>query len=154
MTENDKKLLLTDLSARMPYGVKLKVENDHIYGSITVIPHSLLDLDCFDCHTEDFKYEQSYDLENIIPYLRPLSSMSKDEEENLRRNTGAKLYSYNLFGKPSYKISFPSTDEWGHDETYDETDWIKVFNWLNEHHFDYNKLIEKGLAIEAIEGIY
>jgi hypothetical protein len=31
---------------------------------------------------------------------------------------------------------------------------IKVFDWLNAHHFDYRGLIERGLAIEAPEGMY
>ena len=83
MTQEDKELLLKDLCARLQYGVKLKAENDPLYGSITVIPHSLLDLDCFDCHTEDFKYEQLYGLENITPYLRPISSMTDKEMDML-----------------------------------------------------------------------
>lgn len=31
---------------------------------------------------------------------------------------------------------------------------INMVNWLNEHHFDYHGLIEKGLALEASEGMY
>ena len=27
-------------------------------------------------------------------------------------------------------------------------------DWLNAHHFDYRGLIEKGLALEAPEGMY
>ena len=27
-------------------------------------------------------------------------------------------------------------------------------DWMNEHHFDYHGLIEKGLALEAPEGMY
>lgn len=29
-----------------------------------------------------------------------------------------------------------------------------MFDWLNEHHFDYRGLIENGLALEAPEGMY
>lgn len=36
--------------------------------------------------------------------------------------------------------------------------WTKLehytVDWLNEHHFDYRGLIEKGLALEAPEGMY
>ncbi len=35
--------------------------------------------------------------------------------------------------------------------------WIQtpsLEEWLNKHHFDYRILIEKGLAIEAPEGMY
>jgi hypothetical protein len=31
---------------------------------------------------------------------------------------------------------------------------LKSFNWLLEHHFDYCGLIERGLALEAPEGMY
>jgi hypothetical protein len=31
---------------------------------------------------------------------------------------------------------------------------IKYIDWLNEHYFDYRGLIERGLAIEAPEGMY
>jgi len=30
----------------------------------------------------------------------------------------------------------------------------EVVDWLNAHHFDYRGLIEKGLALEAPEGMY
>ena len=30
----------------------------------------------------------------------------------------------------------------------------REFDWLNAHHFDYRGLIEKGLALEAPEGMY
>jgi hypothetical protein len=29
-----------------------------------------------------------------------------------------------------------------------------LIDWLNKYHFDYRGLIEKGLAIEAPEGMY
>jgi hypothetical protein len=31
---------------------------------------------------------------------------------------------------------------------------IIPIDWLNSHHFDYRGLIEKGLALEAKEGMY
>jgi len=31
---------------------------------------------------------------------------------------------------------------------------IDEYDWLNSHHFDYRGLIEKGLALEAPEGMY
>jgi hypothetical protein len=29
-----------------------------------------------------------------------------------------------------------------------------MIDWLNVHHFDYRNLIDKGLAIEAPDGMY
>ena len=150
MTEEDKKLLLTDLCARMQYGVKLKAENDSLYGSITVIPHSLLDLDCFDCHTEDFKYEQLYSLENITPYLRPISSMTDKEMDML----------FNILN-----IDVDEDEDWikinddlGIKFFFPSGKWIEnvieVYDYLNSIHIDYRELIKKGLALEAPENMY
>lgn len=58
------------------------------------------------------------------PYLRPLSSMTEDEWKEYNQ----------VIGK-----SFSFTDE---------------VDWLNAHHFDYRGLIDKGLALEAPEGMY
>ena len=68
-------------------------------------------------------------IKNIKPYLRPMSSMTEIEKMEFNE-----IQRYNVF----YSTK-------GH---YTETDW------LNAHHFDYRGLIEKGLAIEAPEGMY
>ena len=34
------------------------------------------------------------------------------------------------------------------------SEFSKIYDWLNAHHFDYRCLIEKGLALEAPEGMY
>jgi hypothetical protein len=31
---------------------------------------------------------------------------------------------------------------------------VNVIDWFNAHHFDYRGLIERGLALEAPEGMY
>ena len=150
MTQEDKELLLKDLCARLQYGVKLKAENDPLYGSITVIPHSLLDLDCFDCHTEDFKYEQLYGLENITPYLRPISSMTDKEMDML----------FNILN-----IDVDEDEDWikinddlGIKFFFPSGKWIEnvieVYDYLNSIHIDYRGLINKKLALEAPEGMY
>ncbi len=58
------------------------------------------------------------------PYLRPMSSMTKEE---LKEYENAR-------------------DDW-----YDD---LKTYDWLLAHHFDYRGLIEKGLALEAPERMY
>ena len=69
----------------------------------------------------------------IKPYLRPMSSMT--EEERLE------------------SLEFAWEDDYGRLASYDEN-IPKYIDWLNSHHFDYRGLIEKGLAIEAPEGMY
>ena len=47
-------------------------------------------------------------------------------------------------------------------DEYEELEWagdfvnlsIPLLDWLNKNMFDYRGLIEKGLAIEALEGMY
>ena len=69
----------------------------------------------------------------IKPYLRPMSSM-----------TGAEVLEY-----ISLKENIIAIDDITYYfETYESIDW------LNKHHFDYRGLIEKGLALKALEGMY
>lgn len=60
-------------------------------------------------------------------------------------------------GIKPYLRSMSSMTE-GEKDTYDtltmcNAPWV-VNDWLNAHHFDYRGLIEKGLALEAPEGMY
>ena len=116
MTQEEKQLLLKDLCARLPYGVKVNFRSNievlcevHIYQSVqTVVGERGILYDI--------------DMPNVKPYLRPMSSMTEEE--------------YEEFG-------------------YDVLRYTpREFDWLNKHHFDYRGLIEKGLALEAPEGMY
>ncbi len=71
------------------------------------------------------------DIYHIKPYLRPMSSMTEEEKD--------------------YYDSITYTE----DETHFKGVWCNtVVDWLNANHFDYRGLIEKGLALEAPEGMY
>lgn len=96
MTLEDKELLLKDLSARLYYDVVCKVKyilnNETTYGEdiekeCTDIVKRI-NFDNYTIYTEWLGYES--DIEDIKPYLRPLSSMTEDEEEEYRK--------INLFG--------------------------------------------------------
>ena len=124
MIQEEKQILLIDICARLPYGVKIKTPRG-IYTVDAVsskwlfsIPNddkTLDDLTPHDGHywlpiTDDYK-----------PYLRPMSSMSKKE-----------------------RALYFAMDE----------DSVTCVDWLNAHNFDYRGLIEKGLALEAPEEMY
>ena len=121
MSENDKELLLKDLSARLPYGVKVK------FAIPTLLVSLRNDRDGIKVITESTYSEHVYNIEDIKPYLRPMSSMA--EEEKL-------MYEGLMIGTDN--VSY----------------MLDVIDWLNAHHFDYRGLIEKGLAIKAPEVIY
>ena len=126
MTNEEKQLLLKDLCARLPYrpyvqlnpGAYNKPEKCWICGVSGEDIYLNVDSDPFYLHHF-----------NILPYLRSMSSMTKEEEED---------YQY-------------ITERWMYDASYSIGDSL---DWLNEHHFDYRGLIDKGLAIEAPEGMY
>lgn len=73
MTQEEKQLLLKDLCARLPYGVKVNFRSNievlcevHIYQSVqTVVGESGILYDI--------------DMPNVKPYLRPMSSMTVEE---------------------------------------------------------------------------
>lgn len=123
MEQKDKELLLKYLCMALPYGVVIQITSD---GGMSEVSYNIrLDVELLAdlLHTED----------DFKPYLRPLSSMTKEEEKELYEQIyKAKPYSdgksYNVYEVIGLDI-----------------------NYLNAHHFDYFGLIEKGGAIEVTE---
>ena len=77
MTQEEKQLLLKDLCARLPYGVKIGLIGAHknLIGGPVV-----LDI-------EDYKNSNPLIIinSNWLPYLRPMSSMSYEEKDEYDR---------------------------------------------------------------------
>lgn len=128
MTQKDKKLLLKDLYERLPFGVKVLYDTqifevqyiEPMYEEIKLLDNE--------------KYTLSID--KVKPYLFPLSSMTEEQKREFEEITDSR-YNHNTFElvewleeAPQYKV-------------------IQLFVWLNKNHFDYQHLIEKGLAIDA-----
>ena len=119
MTQEDKELLLKDLCTRLQYGVKIQV-NDKI--------ESLEGINVLDNAVEYGSFLSS-EIEEVKPYLFPLSNMTDEEWEDYQ------------------KIRMI---DWVHGDingTFINASLI--VDWLNRNHFDYRGLIEKGLAIDA-----
>lgn len=124
MTKEEQKLLTIDLSARLPYGVKLlyDVGEDQIVGVLDEIiilseNHTLVNFS-----TVPENYDNPSYLEYFKPYLRSMEDMTEEEENEYERIVRGSLSNH--------------------------------LDWLNEHHFDYRCLIEKGLALQAPEDMY
>ena len=73
MIPEDKELLLKDLCARLPYGVKVNLHNE-IY---TLLGY----YDDYVMLTANVPTGQQTNIVNIKPYLRPMSSMTEDEKK-------------------------------------------------------------------------
>lgn len=77
--------------------------------------------------------------------------MTEEEKEELRSEFGADIRDEDN-GRHTEKYGYVIVYHKFKDES-----WYIPFDaidWLNARHFDYRGLIEKGLALEAPEGMY
>ena len=129
MIQEDKELLLKDLCARLPYGV-IYHRNDG----------ANIRLNSIDFERGNLNYTDNVEEREIKPYLRSMSSMTEEEEQ----------YVLDTWSEDSFNN--------GIDLMYDNYMMLghapDFIDWLNAHHFDYRGLIERGLALEAPEGMY
>lgn len=132
MTQEDKQLLLKDLCARLPYGVKVKTkDDDDAYTLLSLHPNkniALIGLLFVDTYATSKVH-----IDEIKPYLRPMSSMTK-EEKNYYEDRWFEGY-HCLHG----------------DDMVSEPEIPSYIDWLLQNHFDFRGLIDKGLAIEVTE---
>lgn len=138
MTQEEKQLLIKDISGRLLYGLKCKVDNtippipsadDYRNGSVREI------IEVTGIETDpDYECVLTNDTEcvliRVIPYLRSISTMTESE-------------------RSEYKVL---TSGFGFTEFYKASNVL--IDWLNKKMFDHHGLIPKGLAIEAPEGMY
>ena len=138
MNQEDKELLLRDLSARLSYHIRLKVwlkdgtteegvlDLEHNYGDIL---------------RDAFYYNEIID---IKPFLRPMSSMTEEEKEELShllpKDWSVEIDKLNNFYFDMSPSIFMEIDV-----------FLNIIDWLNKKMFDYRGLIEKGLAIAVTE---
>ena len=127
MNKEEKELLLRDLCNRLPYNVMCQVEfkEDGKYNSKVMLLSGIFTDEAYFTTKGGSIYSNEYK-----PYLFPLSSMTEEEQRILdSMYNGVEMVS-RLSGLKMFD---------------------KAFNWLNENHFDYRGLIEKGLAIDATD---
>ena len=137
MTQEEKQLLLVDLCSRLPYKVKCSYER--------ILPEGYLLSDAqtigtMDSITIPFVEEITVKIDGLLRglsdfkmYLRPLSSMTEEEE------------------KEYHSICDSYTNREGNKYYFNN---VLTIDWYNRKHFDYRGLIDKGLAIEAPKDMY
>lgn len=137
MTQKDKELLFKVLCTSFPYGVKLHVP------SFSDTPQLLQQISDYET-IEINDLTSPVGIDEVKPYLRPMSSMTNEERLELSKLTDDKFKFYLYTAKPEIVCY----------EKYNYLEGLKVLDWLNAHHLDYRGLIEKGLALEASEDMY
>ena len=124
MKQEHKELLLRDLCARLPYGVKCNVGEEMPYTL------SRIEVDNLNGHLLDFiEMKDGLDMQvylsEVKPYLLPLSSMTEEQSKEYHELIGG------MFGT-SALINFEVLEDFFH-----------------KNHFDYRGLIPMGLANDA-----
>lgn len=129
MTQEQKDLLFKDLSARLPYHVKVKVwlEDGTTEEGVLDLEHNYANV-----LLDAFYYNK---IKDIKPYLFPISSMNEEQKREYNYWKHEVPVGYYEYGDIVEKI-----------ELFDSPE---SFEFLIENHFDYHGLIEKGLAIDA-----
>ena len=134
MTQEDKELLLTDLCARLPYGVIVSHPDfDEPQILDTIFNYEAYKDGLIQCACDDIDEitDTKHPLITCRPYLRPMDSMTISETMEY---TGICV---KYTGKPEIE---------GLVET--------LLEFYCSHHLDFRGLIPKDLAIEAPEGMY
>lgn len=130
ITKENKELLLKDICARLPYGVKMNhiADDEHSPKTLIGVAKDMITL-------EGLGGYECVDVKDYKPYLLPLSSMTEEQK---------KEYNYWKHEVPVCRYEYGDVVE--EIELYDSPE---SFEYLIENHFDYRGLIEKGLALDA-----
>ena len=121
MTQEDKELLLVDLSARFPYNVAIDCKSEDSRFTCYLTTDMLREIQNNTCYWE------------YKPFLFPLSSMTEGQRKELQE-----LY-----------FDYIPDEIFNDTEFVYHYDCMHLIDWLNKNHFDYRGFIEKGLAIDA-----
>ena len=116
----DKELLLKDLCARSPYGVKV----NGVFLTYDKDKDKILYKEC----VKELNYSHLSRYWTLKPYLFPLSSMTEEQKEEY----------VELQQRVIYNSQGPVN-----------LDVMKYIDWCYKHHIDINGLIPIGLAIDA-----
>lgn len=144
MTQEEKELLLKDLCARLPYGIKCLVNFDDKSREIMTLKTGLPNaFGKWDFYNE--KYSACSD--NFKPYLRSLSSMTEEEMKVFWEELDKDMDILEA------NIDTPIICEY-YGRCYRGNPIYHEIDFLNRNMFDWRGLIPMGLALEAPENMY
>lgn len=131
MTQEQKDLLLKDLCARLPYGVKV---NNEIQGDFVIYGVSENYIFARTGNKYGWINHVDFHIEKVKPYLFPMSSMTEEQKQYLKNR-----FCYDWNGEPydSWKCQIEIGDV------------NELIDFFHKNHLDYHNLIPKGSAIDA-----
>ena len=135
MTQEDKELLLKDLCARLPYGVKCYIPEINDYRVLGSIQYDGINT-LFDFwNKEQTRYELQLYISEFKPYLFPMSRMTEEQRNEFDTQT-FKIMFGECICKKNYEISYGKLMKFDLD-------------FYNKNHLDWIGLIQIGLAIDS-----
>ena len=134
MTQEEKKLLLKDISARFPYDTIVSVTDGTIKYEAYIESVSYKYIQVSPVSGSVFTAYTFYKISEVKPYLRPMSSMTEEEKNEFHK---LRFIHVNYGWEPLQCVLS-----------------VNEIDWLNAHHFDYRGLIKRGIALEAPKGMY
>lgn len=148
MTQQDKELLIKDLCARLPYGVKVMTP-DIDRGNVNKFESGIYTLDSIDTRGHIEVYEEDMGLiyaPYIKPILFPLSAINQKIEVNgKKRCITKKINNY------SYSIDYLGRIDVEKIYYLHLNEYLEIIALFNRYHIDYRDLIGKGLAISVFD---
>lgn len=164
MTQEDKQLIIKDLCARLPYGVKVCARFNTGSRYTTNVTAICADRDYIQIRQNVLHPYTNSSVEDIRPYLRPMSSMTAEElmefgQLKYQDDENWEIVEMRVVRHDFLNIKCRNKHDegstWGFQISRTEPlrSW-KGIDWLLEHHFDFRGLIPKGLALEAPDNMY
>ena len=147
MTQEEKQLLLKDISARLPYKVLCSITKKGVVrelkpmnNGISMPVNQVCDVTLIKTLNTDIINDFGNDNIVLKPYLRSMSRMTEEEKEDLKKEhlKDEKLYAECLTNAAN-----------GDDSMRGKVIPHFAADWCNKYHFDYRGLIPMGLALEA-----
>lgn len=129
-------IVLKDLSARLPWSVKVLTPNDQeAYTLLALHPNKNIAVIGFEM---DGMYVTSkVKIDDCKPLLRPMSDMTEEEKKE--------------YHQLEQDIIDVALDDEGYEKSLVLPYFESLVDFYNSHHFDYRFLIEQGFAIAVTE---
>ena len=127
MTQEEKELLLKDLSARLSYNTIVQIKNSGIWNLKGIEQDNIDEIgyEVIVWHGKNYPSSKtSFPISICKPCLFPLSSMNEEQRKEWQ----------SFMIRDVYGILYHT---------------IESYDYLDKHHFDYRGLIESGLGIDA-----
>lgn len=143
MTNKDKQLLLQDLCARLPFGVRCSFGVDDAVYEVTGINPSACGASEIQATHVKSEINGDFTFSCCKPYLFPLSSMTEEQCYDFYCR-----FIENEIDYDDFKEFYFENNAW-HKLLTSIDDCDSVVDWFNKNHFDYRNLINKNLARDA-----